>query len=128
MCIADPKAGRAVLERLTDEHVSSLGARALQWLRAHREEPLAGLPREDEDLVSLITQLVMTAEREPASEDAMEMNFLLLEQLRLRDRMAEAEAEGDDARRAELHREHAAVGERIQRPEQWARSGEPEAA
>jgi DNA primase len=128
MCVSDPKAGRELLERLTPEHLSPLGSRAAGWLSAHLDEPLAGLPREDEELVSLVTQLVMTAEREPASRDAMEMNFLLLEQLRLRDRIAEAEAEGDDKRGAELHREHAAVGERIQRPEQWADSNESEAA
>ncbi len=128
MCVSDPKAGRELLERLTPEHLSPLGARAAGWLSAHLDAPLAGLPREDEELVSLVTQLVMTAEREPASRDAMEMNFLLLEQLRLRDRIAEAEAEGDDKRGAELHREHAAVGERIQRPEQWDQGDASEAA
>jgi DNA primase len=128
MCVSDPKVGREVLGRVTPEHLSPLGARAAGWLSAHLEAPLAGLPREDEELVSLITQLVMTAEREPASAEAMELNFLMLEQLRLRDRIAEAEAEGDDKRRAELSREHAAVGERIQRPEQWGDRGASEAA
>jgi DNA primase len=120
MCIADPKAGREMLKRLTPEHLSPVGRRASAWLGAHLDEPLTGLPREDEELVSLITQLVMTAEREPASEEAMEMNFLLLEQRRLADQIAEAEKKGDHERRAELHREHAAVGERIQRPERLA--------
>jgi DNA primase len=121
MCIADPKAGSPMLERLRPEHLSSpLAAGALEWLRGHLDEPLAGLPRENEELVSLVTQLVMTAEREPVSEEAMEMNFLLLEQRRLADQIAEAEKKGDHERRAELHREHAAVGERIQRPERLA--------
>lgn len=128
MCVSDPKAGREVLGRLTPEHLSPLGVRAAGWLSAHLDQPLAGLPREDEELVALVTQLVMTAEREPASQEAMDMNFLLLEQLRLRDRIAEAEAEGDATRRAELHREHAAVGERIQRPEHWGTPHESEAA
>jgi DNA primase len=119
MCIADPKAGGEMLERLRPEHLSSpLAARALEWLSGHLEEPLAGLPRDDEDLVSLVTQLVMTAEREPVSEDAMEMNFLLLEQRRIEDLIAEAEGKGDEQRSAELHRERAALGERIMRPEQ----------
>jgi hypothetical protein len=118
MCIADPKAGRELLDRLTPEHLSSpLAGRALEWLRGHLEEPLAGLPREDEELVSLITQLVMTAEREPTSGEAMEMNFLLLEQRRLEDLIGEAEEKGDHQRSAELHRERAALGERIMRPE-----------
>jgi DNA primase len=121
MCISEPKAGRGVLERLTPEHLSSAQvAGAVDWLRGHLEEPLKGLPREDEGLVALVTQLVMTAQREPASEDAMEMNFLLLEQRRLADQIAAAEKEGDDKRRAELHREHAAIGDRIRSPERLA--------
>jgi DNA primase len=118
MCIADPKAGRELLDRLTPEHLSSpLTGRALEWLRGHLDQPLAGLPREDEELVSLITQLVMTAEREPTSGEAMEMNFLLLEQRRLEDLISEAEEKGDHQRSAELHRERAAMVERIARPE-----------
>lgn len=121
MCIADPKAGRGFLGRLKEGHLSSPQAgRALEWLRAHLDDPRAGLPREDDELVSLVTQLVMTAEREPASEEAMELNFLLLEQRRLDDEIAEAAEKGDHARSAELHRERAALGERIMRPERAA--------
>jgi DNA primase len=121
MCIAEPKAGREVLERLTAEHLSSpLVGRALEWVRGHLDEPLAGLPDEDEELVSLVTQLVMTAEREPASGEAMEMNFLQLEQRRLEDEIADANEKGDHQRSAELHRQKAAVGERIERPERLA--------
>ena len=121
MCIAEPKAGRGVLERLTDEHLSSpLAGRALEWLRPHLDEPLAGLPREDDELVALITQLVMSAEREPASEAAMEMNFLQLEQRRVEDQIGEAEKKGDFERGAELNRERAALVERIAHPERLA--------
>jgi DNA primase len=121
MCIAEPKAGRGVLERLTAEHLSSpLARRALEWLRAHLDEPLAGLPREDDELVALITQLVMSAEREPASEAAMEMNFLQLEQRRVEDQIGEAEEKGDFERRAELNRQRAALVERIAHPERLA--------
>ncbi len=92
MCIAEPKAGRAVLERLTPEHLSSpLVGRALEWIHGHLEAPLEGLPREDDQLVALVTQLVMSAEREPASAGAMEMNYLLLEQRRLEDEIAKAD-------------------------------------
>jgi hypothetical protein len=128
MCIADPKAGRGMLERLSPEHLSPSAARALDWLRAHLDEPLGGLPREDEELVTLVTQLVMASEREPTSPEAMEMNFLLLEQRRIEDRIAEAQQQGDHRRSAELHRERAALGERIMRPEQWQEGGASEAA
>jgi DNA primase len=121
MCIADPKAGREILGRLTPEHLSSPQAgKAVEWLRAHLDQPLEGLPREDEEVVALVTQLVMTAQSEPASGDAMEMNFLLLERRRLDDEIAAATERGDHARGAELHRERAALGERIMRPERAA--------
>jgi DNA primase len=117
MCIAEPGPGRAYLERLGPEHVSAVAARALGWLRGHLEDPLARLPREDEELFSLITQLVMLAEREPASEEAMELNFLQLEQRRLEDRIEAAGKSGDYERRAELNRERAALVERIKHAE-----------
>jgi DNA primase len=121
MCIADPKAGREILGRLTPGHLSSPAVeRAAEWLRGHLDKPLEGLPRDDEEVVSLVSQLVMTAQSEPASADAMELNFLLLERRRLDDEIAAAAEKGDHARSAELHRQRAALGERIMRPEQAA--------
>ncbi len=44
--------GAGAPERLTAEHLSSPAvARARDWLAEHLEEPLRGLPREDEELV-----------------------------------------------------------------------------
>ena len=43
----------------------------------------------------------------------MEMNFLLLERRRLDDEIAAAAEKGDHARAAELHRDRAALGERM---------------
>jgi DNA primase len=118
MCIAAPEPGRGYLEKLSEAHLSSpAAARALAWLRDHLAEPMAGLPREDEELVSLVTQLVMSAEREPASQEAMELNFLQLEQRRLEDEIAAAQDGGDDQRGSELSRERAELVERIQRAE-----------
>ena len=67
-----------------------------------------------------MTQLVMSAEREPASREAMELNFLLLEQRRIEDRISAAEREGDFEGRAELNRERAALVEQIAHPERLA--------
>ena len=78
---------------------------------------MAGLPRDDEELVSLITQLVMTAEREPASREAMELNMLQLEQRMLEDRLGAARERGDDAEFTRLSRERAGLAERIARGE-----------
>jgi DNA primase len=113
MCIGSPGEGREFLERLTPEHLSSpLTARALEWTRGHLDDPLAGLPREDEELVSLVTQLVMASRREPASRDAMELNFLQLEQAMLEDRLAEAQSGGGDPP-VDLQRRRADLAERI---------------
>ena len=114
MCITQPREGREFLERLTPEHLSSpLAVRARDWLAGHLEAPLSGLPRDDEELVSLVTQLVMTAEREPASREAMELNFLQLEQRRLEDRLGDAREKGDDEEFTRLSRERAGLADRI---------------
>ncbi|MGH3452298.1 MAG: hypothetical protein ACRDQW_16660, partial [Haloechinothrix sp.] len=113
MCIASPADGAAFLGKLTPEHLSSpLANRAVQWLKQHLEEPMAGLPRDEEDLVSLITQLVATAGREPASRDAMELNFLQLEQAMVEDEIVAAQRNGGDPPVA-LQRRRAELGERI---------------
>ncbi len=113
MCIADPGAGRRFVDQLTDEHLSTSGKPALAWLRGHLEDPLAGLPREDAQLTSLVTELVMRAESEPASEGAMELNFDLLELQRLEDGISAAQGAGDYEVSTRLSQERAALTERI---------------
>jgi DNA primase len=114
MCIAAPTEGVEFLERLTPEHLSpGVAARARDWLAGgHLEDPLAGLPREDEELLSLITQLVMSSEREPGSRGAMELNFLQLEQAMVEGRIGAARGEGGDPP-VELQRRRAELAERI---------------
>jgi hypothetical protein len=115
MCIGSPEAGRELLDRLTPEHMSSpLAGRALEWTRGHLEDPMAGLPREDEELVSLVTQLVMQSRREPGSRDAMELNFLQLEQAMVEDRIADAQSGGGDPP-VDLQRRRNDLAERIAR-------------
>jgi hypothetical protein len=113
MCISDPKRGRKLIDRLSADHMSPSGAPALAWLREHLDEPTRGLPRDDQELTSLITELVMTAEREPASEGAMEINFMLLEQERLEKGITMAQEAGEDDERARLIRERAELRDRI---------------
>jgi DNA primase len=113
MCIASPAEGREFLERLTPEHVSSpVVGRAREWLLGHLDDPIAGLPREDDELVSLVTNLKMQSEREPVARDAMELNFLQLEQAVLEGRIDAAQQEGGDPP-VELHRRRAELAERI---------------
>jgi DNA primase len=112
MCIALPDEGSEYLTRLTDAHLSASGARAVAYLRQHPDDPASNLPQEPE-LAGLITELVMLARAEPASQEAMELNFLLLEQRRLEDEIAAAGERGDYERRAALSRERAGLVERI---------------
>ena len=112
MCVALPEQGQEYLARLTDAHLSASGIRAATWLREHPGDPASNLP-DDPELAGLVTELVMLARTEPASEEAMELNFLLLEQRRLEDEIAAAGERGDYERRAALSRERAGLVERI---------------
>jgi DNA primase len=113
MCLVDPGTGRQFIEKLTDEHMSPSGAPALSWLRTHLGDPMSGLPRDDPALTSLITELVMRAESEPASEAAMQLNFDLLEQQRLEDGISAAQKAGDYEVSSRLSQERAALTDRI---------------
>ncbi len=113
MCIALPDQGAIYLEKLGEAHLSGSGRTAAEFLRAHPKDPAEHLPRENGALAALITELVMMAREEPASEEAMELNFLLLEQRRLEGEIEAAGERGDYERRASLSRERAALVERI---------------
>jgi DNA primase len=113
MCIANPSAGRPFIDQLSDEHLSPSGQPALRWLREHLEDPMTGLPRDDALLTSLITELVMRAKIEPATEAAMQLNFDLLEQQRLEDGIAAAQKAGDYEVSTRLAGERAQLTDRI---------------
>jgi hypothetical protein len=113
MCVALPEQGGDYLARLTDEHLSPSGARAAGWLREHTDDPASNLPHDDDELTGLIAELVILAHDEPASPEAMELNYLLLEQRRLESQIAAAGEADDYERRAALSRERAALVERI---------------
>jgi hypothetical protein len=117
MCIAMPKEGKGYLDRLSDEHLSPTGARALVWLRHHPEDAASNLPHDDDELAGVIAELVMLAHDEPASTEAMDLNFLQLEQRRLEAQIAAAGEQGDSGRRHKLSLERAALVERIARTE-----------
>ncbi|HEU4705751.1 MAG TPA: DNA primase [Solirubrobacterales bacterium] len=122
MCVAIPSEGREYLARLTEAHLSPSGLRAAAWLREHPEDPASDLPRDDGELAGLIAELVIMAREEPASHEAMELNFLLLDQRRLEGEIAAAGERGDYERRAALSRERAALVERIAHAERPAGS------
>ena len=124
MCIEAPEPGREMLERLTPDHLSSQATwRAVEWLRGHLDAPLEGLPRDDEELTGLIQRLVMQSSPpeigslasgyEPASAEAMELNYLILERGRLEAEIAAATEAGDDERRRQLIRQRAELVNRM---------------
>lgn len=112
MCIADPAHGREYLERLDDEQLTSPAMKRVRdWLAEHLEEPRAGLPREDVELTDAVTRLVVRAQREPASPEAMELNYLLLERAGVERKIAAAGGAEDPP--VELQRRRAELSERI---------------
>ncbi|HEY1284455.1 MAG TPA: DNA primase [Solirubrobacterales bacterium] len=113
MCIALPDEGREYLARLGEDHLSASGARAAAWLRGHLDDPASNLPRDDDQLSGLVAELVILAHDEPASPEAMELNYLLLEQRRLEAEIAAAGEREDFEQRAALSRDRAALVERI---------------
>jgi DNA primase len=115
MCIALPEPGAAYLERLGEENLSASGQAAVDFLRAHPKDPAEHLPRDNAALAGLITERVMMAREQPASERKMELPFLQLQQRRLEDELAAAGERGDYERRAQLSRERAELVQRIAR-------------
>jgi DNA primase len=115
MCIALPEQGAIYLGKLGEPHLSASGRAAVDFLRIHLEDPAKHLPQENGALAALITELVMMAREEPASEETMEWIFMQLDQRRLEDELAAAAERGDYERRASLSRERAALVERIAR-------------
>ena len=118
MCVALPEKGATYLARLSDEHLSAAGVKARDWLRDHPADPGSDLPHGDPELSGIVTELVIMSRAEPASAEAMELNFLQLEQRRLEARIGAA---GEDyQRRAELSRERAELVQRIAEAHQVA--------
>jgi hypothetical protein len=87
-------------------------SRARDWLAAHLDDPLQGLPRDDADLVSVMADLNVRSEREPGGREAMELNFLQLEQAAIEGQIDVAARRGGDPP-VELQRRRAELAERI---------------
>jgi DNA primase len=115
MFVKLPVEGAERLAKLDDEHFSNpVAARARKWLEGHLEQPMEGLPREDEALVAYVTQVVMRAERDPASPEAMDLSLLELEVSRLDAELAAAAASAASPP-VDLQRRRAELKDRIAR-------------
>ncbi len=114
MCIAAPAYGRDYIEKLKKEHLSTpTMARVRDWLAAHLDEPVNGLPEDDAELSQIVRRLAERAADEPASPEAMELNFLQLEQGAIERRIAEAAAAGATEASVELQKRRSALTEKI---------------
>ncbi len=114
MCIAAPAYGRDYIEKLKKEHLSTpTMARVRDWLAAHLDEPVKGLPEDDAELSQIVRRLAERAADEPASPEAMELNFLQLEQGAIERRIAEAAAAGATEASVELQKRRSALTEKI---------------
>jgi DNA primase len=96
--------GRGYLSRAADDLFSStLFSRARDHLVANFEDPLPALPEDDPALGALVTEVADAAQERSASEESkLRMNFLQLEQRRLRREMARASRDGDHVRNTDL--------------------------
>jgi DNA primase len=95
-CVAMPEQGREALRAVREEEhfTSELSRRAVRHLRDRLATPLTGLPEDDPELVSLVSELVVRAGSEPAVPNALTVEGLQLEKGRLERRIAAAREEG----------------------------------
>jgi DNA primase len=116
MCVSSGERGQAQLARLEDEHLSSaVLRRARAWILEHFESPTAGLGPHDPELMHTVSEIVVRASSQPASEHALEENFLGLERRRLDREIKNAALVEDFERQRELSVERSRVTEAIAR-------------
>jgi DNA primase len=114
MCVSSGERGREALARVSDDHLSSSTLRqARDWLLQHFDAPTAGLATEDPDLARVVGEIVVRASSEPASEHALELAFLQLEQRRLEREIKAAAESSDFDRQRELSVERSQVITRL---------------
>jgi len=113
-CVSSGESGRSSLARLSDDHLSSSTLRqARDWLLRHFDAPTAGLATEEPELARIVGEIVVRASSEPASEHALELAFLQLEQRRLEREIKTAAESGDFDRHRELSVERSQVITRL---------------
>ena len=124
MCVSSGELGRDYLARLADEHLSSdVLRRARTWILEHFDSPTSGLGPHDPELMHTVSEIVVRASSEPASEHALEVGFLGLERRRLEREIKKIAAQGEQyERQRELSVERSRVTEAIAR---LMGSGEP---
>jgi hypothetical protein len=104
MCLSRADSGRVYLGRLEEDHFSSEGIRRVwRHLEAHFDDPLAELP-EDPSQAALIKEVAMPSGDDEPSDEALRLQFLLLERRRVERSLRRADKEGDLATERSLQR------------------------
>jgi DNA primase len=103
MCLGQAQVGHGYLDRLEPDHFSSEGMRRVRdHLASHFDNPLGTLPDDNPALSAQITEVVMLAEEEPASEQVLQLSFLQLELRRVERALRHAGQDGDLERQRAL--------------------------
>jgi DNA primase len=116
MCVSGGDRGRAYLDRLSEDHLSSeVLRRARTWIFEHFESPTVGLGQGDEELARVVSEIVVRASGQPADERALEVGFLGLERRRLEREIKQAAVSEDYELQRRLSRERNQITEEIVR-------------
>jgi DNA primase len=116
MCVSGGERGRAYLERLSEDHLSSeVLRRARSWILEHFESPTVGLGQDDEQLAQAVSEIVVRSSGQPADERALEVGFLGLERRRLERDIKQAAAAEDFELQRQLSLERNRTTEEIVR-------------
>ncbi len=116
-CLAVPEAGRAALDATDLDALvaSDLTRRAAHYLRAHLEHPGQDLPAGEDALARLVAELVIRAGELDSDPEALELERLQLDKLRLDRAIGAARRDGEPVGElaAERQRVHDAIRHRL---------------
>jgi DNA primase len=114
MCVAAADLGRDYIERLEPEHLTFRPLREVRdHLLAHWDDPLADLPEEDPTISALVKDVVMRADEEEVTAEALRLDFLKLERQRVDRALRHAEEAGDFEAQRTLARERQSLIEQF---------------
>ena len=114
MCVAAGELGHDYVERLSPEHLTFRPFREVRHhLLRNWADPLADLPEGDPTIAALVKDVVMRADEEEVTAEALRLDFLKLERQRVDRALRHAEESGDFEAQRSLSRERQALIEQF---------------